>query len=498
MPKNNKPYKEEILESGVIKRVFDANTDSHELTWHRDKKDRLVTVVNESDWMIQFDNDLPKKLIIGESVIIPKETYHRVIKGDSNLVVEIQEFNSLDEAKKKGKGKKDACYYKVKSRYSVWPSAYGSGSLVQCRKVGAANWGNKSEGLEEGESDVNEVSDYMTKLLTAYRNIRVVMSHEAKINFRPTPIDKQKVGSKPSGFWYGFGDSWLQWVKSEMPDWETEHIHIVKINKNRVLRISSHDELVAFTDEYGSQISGMGPNYVYIDWVRVAEKYAGIEINPYISKARRSMMWYDPWDVASGCIWGDDGIVSIELFDEYDDHENYPDVFDENTYEVYDRLSEKTDYSKEKSKGLHGWFERRGGEGSQGWVDCNTCRKDPDTGRKKCKPCGRKEGEDRAKYPSCRPTPSSCKTKGKGEKWGKKSENTVSLIKNMLKEFIETEKIDEMIGIYKYEKDERMNEPAIVEPEVKPDVERTPKRKIGDSPFTPPAKRPSTKPKASR
>jgi hypothetical protein len=68
----------------------------------------------------------------------------------------------------------------------------------------------------------------------------------------------------------------------------------------------------------------------------------------------------------------------------------------------------------------------------------------------------------------------------------------------MLKEFIETEKIDEMIGIYKYEKDERMNEPAIVEPEVKPDVERTPKRKIGDSPFTPPAKRPSTKPKASR
>jgi hypothetical protein len=448
--------------------------------------------------MIQFDNDLPKKLIIGESVIIPKETYHRVIKGDSNLVVEIQEFDSLDEAKKKGKGKKDACYYKVKSRYSVWPSAYGSGALVQCRKVGADNWGNKSEGLEEGESDVNEVSDYMTKLLTAYRDIRVVMSHEAKINFRPTPIDKQKVGSKPSGFWYGFGDSWLQWVKSEMPDWETEHIHIVKINKNRVLRISSYDELVAFTDEYGSQISSMGPNYVYIDWVRVAEKYAGIEINPYISKARRSMMWYYPWDVASGCIWGDDGIVSIELFDEYDDHENYPDVFDENTYEVHDRLSEKTDYSKEKSKGLHGWFERRGGEGSQGWVDCNTCRKDPDTGRKKCKPCGRKEGEDRAKYPSCRPTPSACKTKGKGEKWGKKSENTVSLIKNMLKEFIETEKIDEMIGIYKYEKDERMNEPAIVEPEVKPDVERTPKRKIGDSPFTPPAKRPSTKPKASR
>ena len=42
-------------------------------------------------------------------------------------------------------GKKDACYHKVKSRYSVWPSAYASGALVKCRKVGAKNWGNKTK-----------------------------------------------------------------------------------------------------------------------------------------------------------------------------------------------------------------------------------------------------------------------------------------------------------------------------------------------------------------
>ena len=51
------------------------------------------------------------------------------------------------DKKGKGSGTKDACYHKVKSRYSVWPSAYASGALVKCRKVGAANWGNKSEGL---------------------------------------------------------------------------------------------------------------------------------------------------------------------------------------------------------------------------------------------------------------------------------------------------------------------------------------------------------------
>jgi len=48
----------------------------------------------------------------------------------------------------KGSGKKDACYHKVKSRYSVWPSAYASGALVKCRKVGADNWGNKSESYD--------------------------------------------------------------------------------------------------------------------------------------------------------------------------------------------------------------------------------------------------------------------------------------------------------------------------------------------------------------
>jgi len=41
--------------------------------------------------------------------------------------------------------KKDACYYKVKSRYKVWPSAYASGALVKCRKKGSKNWGNKSK-----------------------------------------------------------------------------------------------------------------------------------------------------------------------------------------------------------------------------------------------------------------------------------------------------------------------------------------------------------------
>lgn len=55
--------------------------------------------------------------------------------------------------------KKDACYYKVKSRYKVWPSAYASGALVTCRKKGAKNWGTgdkKNESIEELEENLHK------------------------------------------------------------------------------------------------------------------------------------------------------------------------------------------------------------------------------------------------------------------------------------------------------------------------------------------------------
>jgi ribosomal protein S24E len=62
---------------------------------------------------------------------------------------EEMEVREAKDKPSKGSGKKDACYHKVKSRYSVWPSAYASGALVKCRKVGADNWGTKSEEIEE-------------------------------------------------------------------------------------------------------------------------------------------------------------------------------------------------------------------------------------------------------------------------------------------------------------------------------------------------------------
>jgi hypothetical protein len=68
--------------------------------------------------------------------------------------------------------KQDACYYKVKSRYKVWPSAYASGALVQCRKKGAKNWGNKSESIEEGisfnDDDWYEIDPKTMSIVNSY------------------------------------------------------------------------------------------------------------------------------------------------------------------------------------------------------------------------------------------------------------------------------------------------------------------------------------------
>ena len=81
------------------------------------------------------------------------------------------ELTEVKDKKGKGSGSKDACYHKVKSRYSVWPSAYASGALVKCRKVGAANWGNsKKESFsdwraefiwEDGDSEKKLTEDDM-------------------------------------------------------------------------------------------------------------------------------------------------------------------------------------------------------------------------------------------------------------------------------------------------------------------------------------------------
>ena len=91
----------------------------------------------------------------------------------TNVRTEEMELQEVKDKPSKGSGKKDACYNKVKSRYDVWPSAYASGALVKCRKVGAANWGTKTE-----ETHMHEEERYCP--LCSKRETRTECSYGGK------------------------------------------------------------------------------------------------------------------------------------------------------------------------------------------------------------------------------------------------------------------------------------------------------------------------------
>ena len=807
-----KAYKETI-NNNIIRRSFSKDVNENELSWHRDKKDRVVIVLENNDWMIQFDNELPKKFNINEEIFIPKNTFHRVIKGSGDLMVEVIEtdfedgeyaiFEIIQEGKKKKKKtKRDACYYKVKSRYSVWPSAYSSGALVKCRKVGAANWGNKTdENIEkpmvENMNIINEISseeaynkfyknlfnkddeksdkEKFNKIIDLdptynkdknklgeytrwlFRKDNVELLKKAKdedlykikndLEFFNTskiknllPTDKKDINkfniktlldfifdlesksdseelksktdiekeikkdvdkynltnwtiivpkTEEASCYYGKGTKWCTAATghnnmfdsynrrgslyilinkkdpSEKYQFHFEDSQFMDAKDNPIPLgefMSENDDVYEFfneiydndldfnicesslengdtesfenfyskkfTDEQkkrlvraafegdrnsdGYYTVSMALNY--IDYPDMAKDFRrdflyGLEAsleNSYDDENYDAKMFIDHiggfnedniddimnqvdikdldeiekiieianhfeafkllefYFVENDIDFNLDMLETINnLKDKFEDNsESYrkdilssklvkfemnkfnfetgyvngyltpkndngelienkrsnvniyykniikyltmPRLFTEgkktiNKTKEIDReklsremikkahdsitrrkgkeyapdihelqawiddyiktnnikLDEskkkkvKTNFSKEKSQGLHGWFSRKGGEGSQGWVDCNTCRKNKETGRLKCKPCGREEGEKRAKYPACRPYPSACKTRGKGKSWGKKSiKENMENFKQKLEEIMSNK--DEMSNNYMF------------------------------------------------
>jgi len=122
----------------------------------------------------------------------------------------LEERKKKRKKKKKSSGKKDACYHKVKSRYKVWPSAYASGALVKCRKVGAKNWGKSTN--EELALDEEELQE--------------ILAEEDEETLEEKKRKKRKLTKKPSsetnlGDWFkrkGAKGSSGGWVDCNAPD----------------------------------------------------------------------------------------------------------------------------------------------------------------------------------------------------------------------------------------------------------------------------------------
>ena len=84
------PFTEEQIGDNLFIRTFKQETDSGEMIWHRDREDRIIEPIGETNWGFQIDNKLPIKL--SEKIYIPKGVYHRLIKGDGDLKIKLQKL----------------------------------------------------------------------------------------------------------------------------------------------------------------------------------------------------------------------------------------------------------------------------------------------------------------------------------------------------------------------------------------------------------------------
>ena len=85
-----KPYSQQVLGSTIL-REFSGDVDPDDLEWHQDERDRQVRVIEGNGWLLQFDAALPSELVDGRTYYVPAKTWHRVIRGEGRLVVEIVE-----------------------------------------------------------------------------------------------------------------------------------------------------------------------------------------------------------------------------------------------------------------------------------------------------------------------------------------------------------------------------------------------------------------------
>ena len=86
------PYQDDDgASSHTFTRRFLTTVDPMELVWHMDHCDRYVTVLEGSGWQVQLDDCMPRELVVESTVFIPKNTFHRLIKGVEDLVICIRE-----------------------------------------------------------------------------------------------------------------------------------------------------------------------------------------------------------------------------------------------------------------------------------------------------------------------------------------------------------------------------------------------------------------------
>lgn len=90
--KNKKlPFNENKLKNFYV-REFSCSLTQDQLKWHQDEEDRIIELISGDNWYLQLDDSLPQKIIEGKKYFIPKLSWHRLIKGSSNLIIKLEKM----------------------------------------------------------------------------------------------------------------------------------------------------------------------------------------------------------------------------------------------------------------------------------------------------------------------------------------------------------------------------------------------------------------------
>jgi len=83
------PYTNTPTTQTSVIREFSSEVDPMKLVWHQDEEDRIIEILEGEGWQLQKDNELPLELKKGDRIFIPEHQIHRVIKGNTNLKIQI-------------------------------------------------------------------------------------------------------------------------------------------------------------------------------------------------------------------------------------------------------------------------------------------------------------------------------------------------------------------------------------------------------------------------
>jgi hypothetical protein len=304
----------------------------------------------------------------------------------------------LDEQKVK----RDRCL-RIADRKFDKPSAYKSGAVVRCRQ------GDIWKGIKEDAHTVTEIYDQniINQIFQSNSELASVGTPQQYSQYLDTIFPSSKVkdivyhGTNANDIEGGRLRLSKEGVYGEGIYVQTNKEFTGTFGSNTLSLIIDTKKSFSFYDNDGK------PNKL---WLTIRDKYANIKKFYWADIAKEEFrdeikkLGYDSIKTEEG-----GGNAYYILFNP----EQIYILGSKQDIEGFKKsINRLTEAEKET---LRGWFKRSGPKGKEGgWVDCNA----PD-GKGGYKACGRKKGEKRAKYPSCRPTPSACKQPGKGKKWGK-------------------------------------------------------------------------------